>query len=67
MVPKVRYRHSVELDNGNLIVIEPGGGSMADDEAEALAGTPWSKRLIVIAIITTPMCSFVESLAATKN
>ena len=59
---KVKYRHTIEIGNEKSVVIEPGGGSMSDDEAQALANTPWGKRLMETGFISfeKPVCAKAE-------
>jgi hypothetical protein len=43
---KIKSEQTIQIDDDKIIVIKPGSGEMADDEALAVATTPWGKRLI---------------------
>jgi hypothetical protein len=43
---KVKSKQSIQIGEGKKVFILPGEGEMTDEEANAVAKTPWGKRLI---------------------
>jgi hypothetical protein len=43
---KIKSEQTIQIGDDKTIVIKPGSGEMKDEDALAVAKTPWGKRLI---------------------
>jgi hypothetical protein len=43
---KIKSEQTVKIDGGKSVVIKPVSGEMSEQDAYAVAKTPWGKRLI---------------------